>query len=143
MKNKIDMDKVMSQVLAAAEEKRQAAGMMGAYDDGGAGALIAQVAYYQFGQDGKLPPDWEKFVPPPEPALPPHALNFEYCECGCHCHSALSKGIEYSIYNSLNEKENAPYTLFRGHGLFGNKLCKYKTFGEAQEAARKDFDSIP
>jgi hypothetical protein len=70
-------------------------------------------------------------------------LQFEYCECGCKCHTASSKGIEYSLYNDLNPSK-LTFTLRRGHSWMGTQIGpKYATFQEAVIAAQNDWDKIP
>lgn len=66
-------------------------------------------------------------------------LEFEYCECGCKCSSAGSKGIYYSLYNDL--KGN--YTLRRGHGHYGHELGIFQDYKKAVETAQKDWDEQP
>lgn len=63
-------------------------------------------------------------------------LNFEYCECGCHCYSASSKGIGYTIYNDL--KGN--FHLVRGH-KYGVDMGIHKDLKVAEDLAQKDWDS--
>lgn len=66
-------------------------------------------------------------------------LKFEYCECGCKCHSASKKGMHYSIYQTLGTEEK-PVILYSGHSRYGVLLGKYKTFKEAIEAADKHYE---
>lgn len=85
---------------------------------------------------------WEKLDSPEVKQMREHPIQFEYCECGCHCHAAYSKGIGYTIYNNL-EKKNA-FSLRRGHGILGTQLGpKYNDFHDAVVAAQADFDNIP
>jgi hypothetical protein len=49
-------------VLKEAENKRNDAGYGGRWDDGGAGAMEAQVRFYEYGQKGIIPPEWEKLA---------------------------------------------------------------------------------
>jgi hypothetical protein len=71
-----------------------------------------------------------------------HPIQFEYCECGCKCYSAGSKGIGYSIYWNLKDKNG--FFLSRGHGSLGVPIGKpFNTYKEAVKAAQDDFDSIP
>jgi hypothetical protein len=108
-------------------------------------SLQEQVKFYKLGQEGKIPPTWEKFIPKPTEAelrMEKHPLQFEYCECGCKCHSGSSKGIGYSIFNDLKSK--LAFTLKRGHGWMGTQIGpKYATFSEAVIAAQADWDKIP
>ena len=108
-------------------------------------SLREQVKFYKLGQKNTIPSEWEKYIPAPTPEeirSEKHSLQFEYCECGCKCHSGHSKGIGYSIYNDL--KSRAAFTLRRGHGLYGTQIGpKYKTFQEAVMAAQADYDLIP
>jgi hypothetical protein len=85
---------------------------------------------------------WESLDTPALKAMRAHPIQFEYCECGCHCHSGVSKGIEYTIYNSL-KKTNA-FSLRRGHGILGTQIGPLRnSFQECVEAAQADFDKIP
>jgi hypothetical protein len=71
-----------------------------------------------------------------------HPIQFEYCECGCHCHAASSKGIGYTIYNSLQGKKSL--SLRRGHGILGTQIGPLRdSFEECVKAAQEDFDKIP
>lgn len=145
MSNKYNIEQIMEFVLQEAEKRRNSAGMDGSWSDGGASILRAQVEYYKLGMEGEVPPDWEKFIPPPTEAevkMEKHPLQFEYCECGCKCHSGTSKGISYSIFNALEGK--LPFTLRRGHSWMGTQIGpKYATFNEAVIAAQADYDKIP
>jgi hypothetical protein len=85
---------------------------------------------------------WESLDTPALKAMLEHPIQFEYCECGCHCHAAQSKGIDYTIYNSL--KGNTPLSLRRGHGVFGRQIGPLRdSFEECVKAAQDDFDKIP
>lgn len=85
---------------------------------------------------------WNNLDSPEEKKTKEHPIQFEYCECGCHCHAAYSKGIGYTIYNSL-EKKNA-FSLRRGHGILGTQIGpKRNSFEECVKAAQEDFDNIP
>lgn len=86
--------------------------------------------------------DWESSGSEEMQAMLKHPIQFEYCECGCHCHSACSKGIGYTIYNSL--KKNKAFSLRRGHGILGTQIGSLRdTFQECVLAAQEDFDKIP
>jgi hypothetical protein len=85
---------------------------------------------------------WESLDSPEIKKMREHPIQFEYCECGCHCHEAYSKGIGYTIYNSL-EKKNA-FSLRRGHGILGTQIGpKRNSFEECVKVAQEDFDNIP
>ncbi len=85
---------------------------------------------------------WEALDTPELKKMRAHPIQFEYCECGCHCHAAYSKGIGYTIYNNL-EKKNA-FSLRRGHGILGTQIGpKRNSFEECVKAAQEDFDNIP
>lgn len=62
-------------------------------------------------------------------------LKFEYCECGCHCFTASSKGIGYTIYDDLKGNLH----LVRGH-KYGAELGTFKDYEEAEAVAQKDWD---
>lgn len=59
---KVDIHKVIELVLAAANERREAAGMDGRWDDGGANRIREQVEYYRYGMSAVVPPDWQKYA---------------------------------------------------------------------------------
>lgn len=107
--------------------------------------LREQVWFYQAGKAGASPSDWDKFIPEPTPEqikMESHPIQFEYCECGCHCHAAYSKGIGYTIYNSLQGKKSL--SLRRGHGILGTQIGPLRdSFAECVKAAQDDFDNIP
>jgi hypothetical protein len=85
---------------------------------------------------------WEALDTPELKKMRAHPIQFEYCECGCKCHSAESKGIGYSLHNDLKSK--LAFTLRRGHSWMGNQIGpRYATFQEAVIAAQEDFDKIP
>lgn len=56
----MDIDKIMAMVLAEAHNARESAGYGGRWDDGGASVLEAQVQFYRYGQQGIVPPEWQK-----------------------------------------------------------------------------------
>lgn len=68
---KIDINKVIDLVLEASYERRDAAGMDGRWDDGGASNARAQVDYYRWGMAGIIPPDWQKYADQIEAASDP------------------------------------------------------------------------
>ena len=85
---------------------------------------------------------WESLDTPALKKMRAHPIQFEYCECGCHCHSGYSKGIEYTIYNSL--KKDKAFSLRRGHGILGTQIGPLRdSFEECVKAAQEDFDKIP
>jgi hypothetical protein len=85
---------------------------------------------------------WESLDTPALKAMRAHPIQFEYCECGCHCHAAYSKGIGYTIYNSLKGKNSL--SLRRGHGILGTQIGPLRdSFEECVKAAQDDFDKIP
>jgi hypothetical protein len=144
--NKYSIEQIMDFVLEKAKNQRENPDPeYSSLDYSESDLLKVQVKYFQFGMEGKIPPEWEKFIPPATEAeirMENHPIQFEYCECGCKCHSATSKGISYSIYNSL-EGSHA-FTLMRGHGRFGRPLGpKLNTFQAAVTYAQADFDKIP
>lgn len=59
---KIDINKVIELVLADADERGEAAGMDGRWDDGGRDRIREQVDYYRCGLDRVIPVDWQKYV---------------------------------------------------------------------------------
>lgn len=54
------INKIIQLVLAEAHERRESAGYGGRWDDGGASVLETQVAYFNHGRNGVLPPEWLK-----------------------------------------------------------------------------------
>lgn len=145
MPRQYNIDEIMQFVLNAAHSAKESAGYGGRWDDGGASVLENQVKFYRLGQSGKVPEEWKQYIPKPtaeEIRSDNHPLQFEYCECGCKCHSGSSKGIGYSIDNVLQGK--LPFTVRRGHGRHGVQVGpKYGTFWEAVRAAQADWDKIP
>jgi hypothetical protein len=80
--------------------------------------------------------------------MPNSKLKWIYCECGCHCHTAISKGIMYSIYSHLIMKNGSAvgigdHDLHFGHARLSPKLGTYKKFKSAVNAAQKHYDKIP
>jgi hypothetical protein len=72
-----------------------------------------------------------------------HPIDFEYCECGCKCYSAGSKGIGYSIYWDLSDKPGG-FKLWQGHGRYGVAIGNgFDSLKQAEKAAQKHFDAIP
>ncbi len=70
------------------------------------------------------------------------ALDFEYCECGCKCYTASSKGITYHVYWNLQNKNG--FKLWRGMPFYGRQIgTTYNSLKEAEQAAQKDWESIP
>ena len=72
-------------------------------------------------------------------------LNFEYCECGCHGHSASMANIHYWLYNDLKHKENS-FKLHQGHGWISPLIKTFASFEAAvdfaNEMAQKEFNKI-
>jgi hypothetical protein len=111
-----------------------------------AARMADQVRFYKLGMEGKQPDEWKQYIPElteAEKKQRAHPIQFEYCECGCHCHVAYSKGIEYTIYNSL--EGGKPFSLRRGHGITLGVMVggKRESFQECEIAAQADFDKIP
>ena len=69
-------------------------------------------------------------------------LKFTYCECGCHCFTAVSKGMEYSIFNDLL-KPKMTHHLYLGHGRYGERLGSFATSEYAKKWAQYDYDKTP
>lgn len=57
-----EIDKVIAVVLVEAERMRLNAAYAGELDDGGAGSLMEQVKFYQYGMKNVLPKEWEKYA---------------------------------------------------------------------------------
>ncbi len=55
-------DAVIALILIEARYIREAAGMGGRWDDGGAKVLEEQVKFFQYGKSRMLPPEWEKYA---------------------------------------------------------------------------------
>jgi hypothetical protein len=69
---------------------------------------------------------------------PETGLQFDYCECGCHGHSASLCHLNFWIYcNPSSKSTKNPYQLFKGHGFSGQCIGNYSTFENATEAANK------
>lgn len=56
-----------------------------------------------------------------------HKLKWEYCECGCKCHTALS----FSLFNDLE----GGFHLFLNHGCDRKLMGKFESFELADKAA--------
>jgi hypothetical protein len=63
------------------------------------------------------------------------ALEWEYCECGCHGHEGGVQGNMLWIYNDL--KDN--FYLHRGHGFTSPRVGVYKTWEEASAKGNEVF----
>lgn len=74
---KIDINKVIDLVLADAYERREAAGMDGRWDDGGADRVREQVDYYRCGLDRVIPVDWQKYANQIEAAEDPEYETYQ------------------------------------------------------------------
>ena len=55
------IDQIKKLVLAAAHSKREAAGFNGDHHDGGASRLEMQVEFYEMGEAGIMPKEWEQY----------------------------------------------------------------------------------
>ena len=64
------------------------------------------------------------------------ALEFTYCECGCHGEAAEVGGHWYWIFNDLQGLGDS-YRLHLGHGWTAPRLGVYGTFREAEAVAQK------
>lgn len=104
--------------------------------------LENQLQFYRYGMKGELPSEWKKFLPKEPKRDNKHPLQFEYCECGCHCFVASSKGMTYSIFMTIVEGEESKYLLSRGHRSYGGQIIFF-TYEEAIKAAQDNFDQIP
>jgi hypothetical protein len=58
----VDIETIMSKVMAEAHNARESAGYSGSWGDGGAGVMEAQVQFYRYGRDGVVPPEWQKYA---------------------------------------------------------------------------------
>lgn len=56
-----NINKLIEEVLKAADEKELIAGQQGAMHDGGASILRMEVEYYRYGSQGKIPPSWNSY----------------------------------------------------------------------------------
>jgi hypothetical protein len=56
------IEAVIALVLADAHDSREAAGMGGRWDDGGASRLEEQVKFFRYGISRCMPPEWEKYA---------------------------------------------------------------------------------
>lgn len=61
------------------------------------------------------------------------ALNFEYCECGCHGHEASAGALHFWIFNNLKGR----FFLHQGHGWLSPKLSEHTSFQDAEKAANE------
>lgn len=62
-------------------------------------------------------------------------LNFEYCGCGRHGHSAGVAGNNFWIYNDLRGN----FTLKIGHSFLGSQIGSYTSYDEAVDVATNLF----
>lgn len=134
MKKQVSIDELIELVLAKSKSTT----------DDESHLLRRQVAIYKHGQGNNIPPEWERYLPDltsEEIKSRAHSLQFEYCECGCKCHVGTSKGLTYTIFNTL-EGEKSCY-LFRGHGRSSPPIKRKCTFDEAVMSAQADYDKIP
>lgn len=65
------------------------------------------------------------------------ALNWEYCECGCHGHEAGIRGTMFWIYSNLQ----GSFYLHQGHGFLSPRIGIYKTWEEADAKANEAFQA--
>jgi hypothetical protein len=54
-------DRIMGLIRQEAHDARESAGYGGRWDDGGASRLEDQIRFFQYGLEGILPPEWEKY----------------------------------------------------------------------------------
>lgn len=59
-------------------------------------------------------------------------LNFEYCECGCHCYVAEFGSRCFTIFWDLKKS----YRLFHGHG-FGALIKDCTSMEQAEKIANE------
>lgn len=55
------VDELKKAVAIEADEREYTAAMNGSYSDGGATALREQLRWYEMGERGTYPKDWEKY----------------------------------------------------------------------------------
>ena len=60
-------------------------------------------------------------------------LPWKYCECGCKGHDVKVGSVSLWMFNDLA----GGFHLFEGHGGRGPPIGTYKSFEEADEAARR------
>ena len=60
--SEVDINIVLKKILDAAEVKRIAAGMDGAWNDGGASELVNQVEIFKCGMEGTVPQRWIEYA---------------------------------------------------------------------------------
>jgi hypothetical protein len=73
----ITIETVIELILQEAEQNRQAAGMSGRWDDGGAKELEMQVEYYRYGRDGRMPPTWQSYADRAGTMLDPEYATYQ------------------------------------------------------------------
>lgn len=61
MTDKEIFERVMGIIRMEAHNARESAGYGGRWDDGGASRLEEQIRFFQYGLQGVLPPEWEKY----------------------------------------------------------------------------------
>ena len=61
------------------------------------------------------------------------ALNWEYCECGCHGHELNIGHVHLWLFDDLK----GTLYLRKGHGHVSPLVDKFKTWKKVDKAARK------
>ena len=56
------LGQVMDLVLKEAATRRNTAAHNGEWSDGGASTLEAQVKFYRYGREGRVPPEWKEYA---------------------------------------------------------------------------------
>lgn len=66
-------------------------------------------------------------------------INWEYCECGCKCHTALEEGKTFSIFNDLK----GTFYLYRNMS-WGDRtpLGKHESFDAASTALEEHLNQF-
>jgi hypothetical protein len=57
-------------------------------------------------------------------------MNWEYCECGCHCHVAEAGNVAFHLFNDLSGGYWLRRTLFEDG-------VRYTSFEDADKAANQ------
>ena len=67
------------------------------------------------------------------------ALNFTYCECGCHGHEASVGNLHFWLFNDLQ----GGFFLHKGHGRYSPRLSSHTSWesatGAANEVAKEEL----
>jgi hypothetical protein len=74
-----------------------------------------------------------------KPAAPQHKLDWEYCECGCHCHVAKAGSMFFSMFGVFSgegaQRRITSQELFHGHRGGQTFIGSFDSFDAADRHA--------